>query len=53
VRQRIFDNPHIVGMLNEMKLVSFPTDSLFTTTTVERITQSLQNIEMLFVLNDE
>jgi len=52
-RQRIVDNPHLVGLLNELKRVDSPPDTLSATTTFERIAASLKNIEMRFVLNSQ
>ncbi len=52
-RQRIVDNPQLVDLLDELKQVASPPDTLFLTTTFERITASLKNIEMRFVLNNQ
>jgi hypothetical protein len=52
-RQRIVDNFQLVGLLDELKQVASPPDTLVSTTPFERITTSLKNIEMRFVLNSK
>jgi hypothetical protein len=51
MRRAIFDNTDLVGLLNQLKQVSSPPDSLFSATTFERVTKSLQHIDMFFVLS--
>ena len=51
--QRIVDNLHLVGLLDELTHVSISPDTLSTPTTFERITESLKNIEMRFVVQEK
>ncbi|MBT4139772.1 MAG: CehA/McbA family metallohydrolase, partial [Candidatus Latescibacteria bacterium] len=53
VQQRIIDNTQLVNLLDELQDVNYPPDTLSAPETFERITKSLRNIEMLFVLNNE
>lgn len=53
VNQRIIDNEHLVRLLDQLKQVDTPPDTLFAPATVERVTNALKNIDMLFVLNDK
>ena len=51
--QRIFDNGHLVELLDQIMHVDTPPDTLFAPATVERVTNALKNIDMLFILNDK
>lgn len=53
MQQRIFDNTQLVDLLDQLQDVNYPPDTLSAPKTFERITKSLKNIEMLFVLNQE